>query len=217
MDYLLNEFASAASPAVWQDYPGSRKTAHATASLTASSAEFHGLLEAGAAMALGKLLDDAERALAPDSNAARFCIARASALLQAAFDHQPPNHQAELPGVLAPWQLRRAKAHIEGNLESQLRIEDLGAITRLSPGYFSRAFKRSVGESPRSYIANRRILRAQQMMLTTDEPLAHIALACGLYDQAHLCKMFRQLTGQSPNGWRRRHAVRGAGSGLAER
>jgi AraC-like DNA-binding protein len=41
------------------------------------------------------------------------------------------------------------------------------------------------------------------MMSTTREPLSQIAIACGLCDQAHLCKVFRRMTGMSPSTWRR--------------
>jgi AraC family transcriptional regulator len=36
--------------------------------------------------------------------------------------------------------------------------------------------------------------RAQELMLETQEPLAEIALACGLCDQAHLTRVFRKTS-----------------------
>jgi AraC-like DNA-binding protein len=40
-------------------------------------------------------------------------------------------------------------------------------------------------------------------MLTTAESLSQIAAQCGMADQAHFCKLFRRLVGESPNAWRR--------------
>lgn len=154
-----------------------------------------------------KLLDEAGRALDRDSEAARSGIARAVALLTAARDRsdRPAGQPAGAAprGGLAPWQIERVKAHIEAHLDGAIRIEDLTVITRLSPSYFSLAFRRSFGETPHAYLVRRRIVRAQELMLMTDEPLSQIAIACGLCDQAHLSKLFRRATNMSPNLWRR--------------
>jgi AraC-like DNA-binding protein len=78
----------------------------------------------------------------------------------------------------------------------------------LSSSHFSRAFKESYSETPHAHIVRRRIERAAKLMLTTDEPLSRIALACGLCDQAHLTKLFRRGTGQPPAAWRRLNMAR---------
>ena len=155
-------------------------------------------------VALSGLIEEAERAFDTDRDLARSFIARASMILKC--------DQAKLPGAveatrahggLAPWQLRRAKAYIDENLHLPIHVEDLSELTRLSPSYFSRAFKRSVGHTPQAYVSRTRIGRAQAMMLAGDEPLSQVAVACGFYDQAHLCKVFRRTVGESPNAWRR--------------
>jgi AraC-like DNA-binding protein len=76
----------------------------------------------------------------------------------------------------------------------------------MSKGQFFRAFKVSVGLPPLQYIARRRIERAREMMNTTTEPLSQIAIACGLYDQSHFCRIFRRIVGQSPGQWQRANA-----------
>jgi transcriptional regulator GlxA family with amidase domain len=50
--------------------------------------------------------------------------------------------------------------------------------------------------------------RAQDLLLATDEPISQIALACGLADQCHLCRLFRKLAGESPAAWRRARQTR---------
>lgn len=164
--------------------------------------------DAGALAAIVvKLLDDAGRALDFDRHAAAVAIAQASALLQADHDRWTARSEGAAAeparGGLAPWQIRKVKAHIEENLDATVRIDDFTAITRLSARYFSCAFKRSFGEPPHAYLVRRRIEKAQEMMLTTDESLSQIALACGLSDQAHLSRLFRRATGATPNAWRR--------------
>jgi transcriptional regulator GlxA family with amidase domain len=111
-------------------------------------------------------------------------------------------------GGLAPWQIRVVGRHIDQHLDEKILQADLARLANLSPSYFAAAFKRSYGMPPHSYVIRCRIERAQDLILTTDEPLSQIAVACGLGDQAHLTKLFRCRTGMTPNAWRREYAVR---------
>src|SRR5499433_36240 len=74
-----------------------------------------------------KLLDDAGEAIYRDRDAARSCIARASALLRDDIGHE--HAPATLVrGGLAPWQIARVRAHIEAHLDATIRLHDLAAI-----------------------------------------------------------------------------------------
>jgi AraC family transcriptional regulator len=104
---------------------------------------------------------------------------------------------------LLTWQARKVCDYIEGHITEPVLVADLCALVRRSEAHFSRAFKRTFGESPHAFIVRRRVELAARYMLTTDGPLSEIALRCGFTDQAHLCKQFRQATGQPPAAWRR--------------
>jgi transcriptional regulator GlxA family with amidase domain len=153
------------------------------------------------------LLNDAEASLRSDREFARACVARALVLLQADFVPIDSDPSPDPHGGLAGWQVRRVVAYIEAHLESTVRVKDLAEVTCLSASHFSRAFKQSVGQAPMTYVIRQRIRLAQQMLLTTEESMSQIALACGMCDQAHLTRVFRRVVGDSPMAWRRRHAV----------
>lgn len=106
-------------------------------------------------------------------------------------------------GGLAPWQARLVEAHVDGNLNRNITVEELAGLTRLSISHFGRAFKQSFGMAPHAYITSLRLALARDLMLTTQEPLSQIALTVGLADQSHLSRLFRQHMGQSPFAWRR--------------
>ncbi len=158
---------------------------------------------------LVRLLDGAGEAIHHDRDAAQGYIARASALLKAQRGQDNTSHEHApvtlVRGGLAPWQIIRVRAYVEAHLDSTIRMRDLAAIARLSTSHFSRSFTCSFGVTPFAYVAGRRLARAQHLMLTTDDPLCQIALACGLCDQSHLTRMFRRHIGISPNTWRRRY------------
>lgn len=151
------------------------------------------------------LLNSAKAALLSDRAFARACVARALNLMDEdlALPSAPPTCPQS---GLAGWQIRRAVMYIEANLESTIRVKDLAKLTRLSTSHFSHAFKQSFGESPMTYVTRQRVKLAQRLLLTTEDPICEISLTCGMYDQAHLTRVFRRVVGESPMAWRRRHA-----------
>jgi transcriptional regulator GlxA family with amidase domain len=58
-----------------------------------------------------------------------------------------------------------------------------------------------------TYVTRQRVELAQRLLLTTEDSICQISLACGMCDQAHLTRVFRRVVGESPLAWRRRHAV----------
>ncbi|WP_144579066.1 helix-turn-helix domain-containing protein [Agrobacterium sp. DE0009] len=103
---------------------------------------------------------------------------------------------------LSEWQKKKIVRHIDQNIRTSLRIVDLGALVHLSASHFSRNFKVSFGASPYAYVLSRRVALAMALIQMTDEPLSQIACACGMCDQAHLCKSFRRAAGMTPQEWR---------------
>ena len=165
--------------------------------------------------ALASLLATATVALDTDRRAAKSCIQRAAALLgiDLCSDGDGTARNLCLKGGLAPWQAKHIRSFIEDKLDASIRATDLAGVVRLSTSHFFRAFRRTFGESPLAYIMQRRIRRAQELMLTSRLPLSQVALECGMCDQAHLCRVFRRIVGINPNAWRRQFPVRPAPDG----
>jgi AraC-like DNA-binding protein len=111
-------------------------------------------------------------------------------------------------GGLAPWQMRKVAAYVERHLGNALRVSDMALQVRLSPSHFSRAFRQSFGMAPYMHVMIARLERSRHLMLSTPQPLSHIALECGFCDQAHLSRVFNRFMGISPDAWRRRHRRR---------
>jgi AraC family transcriptional regulator len=154
---------------------------------------------------LTKLLDDANRAVELDTDAVHSCSAQATLFLEAgrSVDQEPT--LAVKRGGLASWQEARIAAHIEKHLDARIRTSDLAALSRLSTSYFSVPFRRSFGTTVQTYVARQRVERAKTLMVSTLQPLSEIAVACGFCDQAHLCRQFRRIIGDTPGSWRNEH------------
>jgi AraC family transcriptional regulator len=154
--------------------------------------------------ALAQLIIEASSSFESDRPKARRCIEQAVELVRGnRIDGLPPLVAVAARGGLSGWQVRHVKAYIEAKLGEKIMIADLAARASVSVGHFFRTFRTSFGTSPQAYIMRERILRAERLMRSSDQPLARIALECGLCDQAHLSRAFRRIVGVSPNVWRR--------------
>ena len=188
------------------DLPGAREMRMSTVMYRPASTAAAAIPMAGSSRAesLVQLLAAAKAAIESDVTVARAYIKQAAALLRPGL--HGPARSACTPatrGGLAPWQAKRVASYIEANLASSMRIDELAEVVQLSASHFFRAFRESFGTSPHSYIAQQRVHRAQQLMMSSREPLAQIALACGMCDQAHFTRIFRRVVGTNPRAWRR--------------
>jgi len=156
------------------------------------------------------LIDAALAAFDADRDASRRYLLRASVMLgikRPAFRAES-TARSDRGGLLA-WQLKRVVDYIEAHLADSIAAADLAALINVSTGQLFRAFKISVGVTPFRYIGWRRLELACTLIRTTREPLSQVALACGVCDQAYLCKMFRRMIGMSPSEWRREQLMDG--------
>ena len=94
--------------------------------------------------------------------------------------------------------LRLVEDYIDAFLDQDLSITALANYLQLSPGFFSRDFKKATGKSPYDYIIDKRVSRARQLITTTQKNLTNIALACGFASHAHMSSTFQQRLGVSP-------------------
>jgi AraC family transcriptional regulator len=154
---------------------------------------------------LSSLLATAAVALNTNRRVTQRCIQRAAVLLGISLSPGADGTEGRscLQGGLASWQAKRLASYVEDKLDSTIRVSDLAGLVRLSSSHFSRAFRDTFGETPFTYVMKRRMMRAQQLMLTSRVPLSQVALACGMCDQAHFSRTFRRIVGTNPGAWRR--------------
>jgi AraC family transcriptional regulator len=155
------------------------------------------------------LLDIAREEALTNQALARASVDRAFVLLQEQIELHLTSARRGVRGRrLLEWQARRVGEYIEKNIGASIFVSDLSALVQLSEAYFARAFKRTYGKTPHSYVIGRRLEQASHHLLNGHASISDIALECGFTDQAHLCKLFRRRVGQSPAAWRREARAR---------
>ena len=103
---------------------------------------------------------------------------------------------------MSTWRARKVVTYIESNLSGTILVAVLARIAGVSCSSFHRTFRSRFGVTPHMYLTLKRVEFAQVLMLTTNESLSQISLACGMTDQAHFTRIFRRLTGKTPGRWR---------------
>jgi AraC family transcriptional regulator len=143
---------------------------------------------------------------------AQSTLLEAASLLRQQIDPPAAREVPDGRGRLLAWQARKVRDYIDSHITGPVLVADLCALIDRSEAHFSRSFKRAFGESPHAFVIWRRLELAARYMLQTDAGLSDIALQCGFADQAHLCKHFRQSTGQTPAAWRRARRTQDSGT-----
>jgi AraC family transcriptional regulator len=105
---------------------------------------------------------------------------------------------------LAPWRLQRIVDYVEAHLSDRISLADLSEVAGLSRMHFAAQFRLATGLSPHSYIINRKVERARQLLLDQAFSIVDIALLLGFSSQAHFTQAFKKIIGDTPHRWRQR-------------
>lgn len=103
--------------------------------------------------------------------------------------------------------VKAAIAYIEENLHSpDLSLGYIAAdITYLNKDYFGKRFKRETGVYFTQYVMNRRIQKAEELLLHTDMKIYNIAEAVGFdANAAYFTQVFKRYTGMAPQEYQKK-------------
>lgn len=81
-------------------------------------------------------------------------------------------------------------------------LAELSEKANISPGHFSRMFKQLTGMNVTEYVNAKRLIIAKELLLTTDDNIETIALACGFQGMRHFYDAFKKITGLTPRAYR---------------
>lgn len=94
------------------------------------------------------------------------------------------------------------KQVIENSLFNPINTEELAQMTNLSLSSFKREFKKNYDDSPANYIRNKKLEKAAELLLISDERITDIAFDCGFNDLANFSTLFHEKYSQTPSNFR---------------
>ncbi len=104
--------------------------------------------------------------------------------------------------------LMRSIDYIEQHLADEIPLGSIASKAALSDFHFHRLFRTYFGVTVMNYVRRRKITRAAEALLTTDNPVLAIALDAGFQSQAAFTRAFRRVYHAAPGEYRaRRRAV----------
>ena len=102
--------------------------------------------------------------------------------------------------------LRPVVEYIGDHYSEKLTIEKLSDMITVSPDYFTKIFKESMGKTPIDYINAIRINRAMRYLSDTEMSMQEIADEIGFCNPNYFHKIFKQYIGTSPLAYRKAKA-----------
>lgn len=100
------------------------------------------------------------------------------------------------------WKVQR---YMEEHLGEEFSREEIAEQVFLNPAYLSRLFRRETGFSLTDYLVRLRIDRARIGLEKTNERISDIALAVGYANFSHFSKLFKKITGFTPQEYRKKY------------
>jgi AraC family transcriptional regulator len=100
---------------------------------------------------------------------------------------------------LSSAQQRRVIEFIETHLDRDLSLARLAHVAQVSVSHFKTLFRRSTGVPPHTFVMQRRVERARDLLQRGDQPASQVALAAGFSHQSHMARCMRRHLGITPS------------------
>ena len=119
---------------------------------------------------------------------------------------QTPVGSAPAGATLTNLHRRQRADFIETHIDQPLSLADLAATVGLSVSHLKPLFRATFGMPVHQYVLTRRVERARLLILSSEMPLAEIALAAGFAHQSHMTHWMRRTLGLTPGMVNRMHS-----------
>lgn len=95
-----------------------------------------------------------------------------------------------------------AVAYIHSHLGESVSMNAMANLCHLSPSYFSRLFRREVGEGFTDYIGRRKVQRAKWELRNTSKSISQISMELGYMNTSYFINLFKRFEGITPLSYR---------------
>lgn len=98
--------------------------------------------------------------------------------------------------------IRKSLKYIRSHLNEPIDVGTLSNQVYLTKDHFIRLFRNQTGFTPNVYITNKKLERAELLLVSTSTPLKQIAYDLGYNDLSYFIKLFKKYTHTTPLKYR---------------
>ncbi|CEI72778.1 PocR ligand-binding domain-containing protein [Romboutsia hominis] len=99
-------------------------------------------------------------------------------------------------------EIHKALNYIHSNIKKNITLEEVANHINLSPNYLSKTFKKDIGINFITYITNKKIALAKEMLKDTDTPILNISIDLSFNKPNYFSKVFKKIVGLTPSEYR---------------
>ena len=95
-----------------------------------------------------------------------------------------------------------AVAYVHNHRQEMVTMNDMARLCHLSPSYFSRLFRRELGENFINYVNRIKVLWATERLRSSNDSVVQIAQELGYMDSSYFISVFKKFEGTTPLAYR---------------
>jgi two-component system response regulator YesN len=109
-----------------------------------------------------------------------------------------------IPGIHANENIKRVVNYVNNHYAQEISLQSISELFNINPNYLSQLFKREIGITFSEYLTKLRISYASELLADTNLSISHISQKAGYNDYFYFTKVFKKITGETPNQYRHR-------------
>lgn len=118
-------------------------------------------------------------------------------MAQEAFDDSERQRLNGLQGLIL-----QVEHYVQSHLDEDLSLGKISQVFSYSPAHMARLFKQYTAVSLRDYVQDQRIRLALELLRSTSLKIYEITRRCGYENTAYFIRVFKSVTGVTPQEWR---------------
>jgi AraC-like DNA-binding protein len=130
-------------------------------------------------------------------------------LVMASLERELPEQKVAMLRHIADGQLDLLEVlrFVDRHIDEPLDNRRLAEIAHTSESCFIRRFRESMGQTPARYVQDRRVARASELLVCTDQSIDEVAQRCGFANRYYFSRVFSERVGRPPVRYRNERPI----------